>query len=90
MRVNIYSQEVTDEVHIIERESNTGKTYKAIRFMLHSAKELHHTEDDDDRSAVTFWLPKSDARKLAFAHVMEKAAAFIMNDIKERSKNEKR
>lgn len=78
MRINIYSQELTDEVHIVEQESNTGKVYKAVRFMLHSPKELHHTPDDDDRSAVTFWLPKSDKRKLALAQAFGKAMDAII------------
>lgn len=38
MRINVYSQELTDEVAEIKKSSNTG---------------------DDDRSAVTFWLPQS-------------------------------
>lgn len=59
MRVNIYSQELTSEVLSISKESNTGITYKAIQFVLHSSPMLHHPPADDDRSAVTFWLPQS-------------------------------
>jgi hypothetical protein len=69
MRINVYSQELTDEVHVIEKVSNTGLTYSAVQLILHSSDKLHHPPADDDRSAVTFWLPKSVAqrRKLAAA-----------------------
>jgi hypothetical protein len=60
MRVNIYSQELTDEVNAVSKVSNTGIEYKAIQFVLHSSPMLHHPPADDDRSAVTFWLPQSD------------------------------
>lgn len=59
MRINVYSQELTDEVHLLTKESNTGLLYHAVQFMLHSSDKLHHPPMDDDRSAVTFWLPKS-------------------------------
>ena len=43
MRINIYSQELTDEVQTEEKRSNTGIVYTAIRFMLHSSPMLHHS-----------------------------------------------
>lgn len=60
MRINVYSQELTAEVLPISKVSNTGIEYKAIQFVLHSSPMLHHPPADDDRSAVTFWLPQSD------------------------------
>jgi hypothetical protein len=60
MRVNIYSQEITPEVLRVIKKSNTGIEYEAIQFVLHSSAMLHSLPDDDDRSAVTFWLPKSE------------------------------
>lgn len=77
MRLNIYSQELTDEVHRIGKVSNTGLTYSAVQFMLHSSPMLHHPPEDDDRSAVTFWLPKSKARREALAAAFEKAARLV-------------
>ena len=74
MRVNIYSQELTNEVNVISKLSNTGITYSAIQFMLHSSPKLHSTPDDDDRSAVTFWLPKSKDRREVLAQAFESAA----------------
>lgn len=77
MRINVYSQELTDEVHRIEKESNTTIVYSAVQFMLHSSPMLHHPPEDDDRSAVTFWLPKSEARREALAQAFERAAALV-------------
>lgn len=74
MRINVYSQELTDEVQIEEKRSNTGLIYTAVRFMLHSSPMLHHPPKDDDRSAVTFWLPKSKERREALARSFEEAA----------------
>ena len=60
MRINVYSQELTDEVLPVSKISNTGIEYKAVQFVLHSSPMLHHPPADDDRSAVTFWLPQSE------------------------------
>jgi len=73
MRVNVYSQELTSEVNLVEKVSNTGITYKAVQFVQHSSPMLHHPPADDDRSAVTFWLPMS-ARGLSEATEMFRKA----------------
>ena len=77
MRINVYSQELTDEVGLIEKVSNTGLVYSAVQLMLHSSPLLHHPPKDDDRSAVTFWLPKSEARREALANAFELMAAEV-------------
>jgi len=74
MRINVYSQELTDEVLLIEKGSNTGIKYHAAQLILHSSDKLHHPPMDDDRSAVTFWLPKSKSRRESFAKAFEKIA----------------
>lgn len=74
MRINVYSQELTDEVQIEEKRSNTGLVYTAVRIMLHSSERLHHPPQDDDRSAVTFWLPRSIERREALARTFEEMA----------------
>lgn len=74
MRINVYSQELTDEVNTTEKVSNTGLIYSAVQLMLHSSPMLHHPPKDDDRSAVTFWLPKSPERREALALAFEKMA----------------
>jgi hypothetical protein len=77
MRINVYSQELTNEVKRIEKESNTKVTYSAVMFMLHSSLMLHHPPVDDDRSAVTFWLPKSRFRREQLAKTFEAAAELV-------------
>jgi hypothetical protein len=77
VRINVYSQELTDEVNLVLKESNTEIPYSAVQFMIHSSEKLHHPPADDDRSAVTFWLPKSDTRREALATMFERAAEMI-------------
>ena len=83
MRINVYSQELTNEVQLIAKESNTGITYHAAQLMLHSSPMLHHPPADDDRSAVTFWLPKSEQRREEMAQAFEKVAALFRTATKE-------
>lgn len=77
MRVNLYSQELTDEVELIRQKSNTDVTYSAIRWYMHSSSRLHHPPEDDDRSAATIWLPKSPKRREELAATLERAADLI-------------
>lgn len=79
MRINVYSQELTPEVLLIEKKSNTGVTYHAAQMILHSSPRLHHPPQDDDRSAVTFWIPKSQARREEIARAFERLAAMFRN-----------
>lgn len=77
MRINVYSQELTTEVNMFEKRSNTGLVYSAVQIMLHSSSRLHHPPMDDDRSAVTFWLPRSAARREELARTFEEMAAQV-------------
>lgn len=79
MRINVYSQELTDEVLLVEKPSNTGITYHAAQLILHSSEKLHHPPQDDDRSAITFWLPKSAHRREEMAKAFEEIAAIFRN-----------
>ena len=74
MRINVYSQELTSEVLRIEKRSNTGITYHAAQLILHSSPLLHHPPKDDDRSAISFWLPKSQERREEIAKAFEAIA----------------
>jgi hypothetical protein len=74
MRINVYSQELTSEVITIEKRSNTGVVYSAAQLVLHSSPLLHHPPEDDDRSAVTFWLPRSAHRREEMAKAFEEIA----------------
>lgn len=77
MRINVYSQELTDEVHFVEKKSNTGVVYHAVQLVLHSSPMLHHPPADDDRSAITLWLPKSRERRLALRGALLDMAQMI-------------
>jgi hypothetical protein len=59
MRINIYSQELTKEIEVISKVAGTGIRYYGIRMYLASPDILTHTAEDDDRSAITFWLPNA-------------------------------
>ena len=62
MRINVYSQELTKEITVISKKAeDTGITYHGIRLYLHSPDLLHHTAQDDDRSAITFWIPHAES-----------------------------
>jgi hypothetical protein len=60
MRVNIYAEEMTNRVELVEKDGFTG-----IRFYLYlpvtlpnghqASGPFMHRKDDDDSSAVTFW-----------------------------------
>ena len=78
MRINVYSQELTDETELETKTSNTGVTYSAVRMILHSSPMLHHPPQDDDRSAVTFWLPKTKERRQQLARAFMEMAELVM------------
>ena len=78
MRINVYSQELTDEARLIAKKSNTGVTYHAVQLMLHSSPMLHHPPEDDDRSAVTIWLPKSESRRRELSRTLTEMAHLVM------------
>lgn len=52
----------------------TPISYHAAQLILHSSDHLHHPPLDDDRSAVTFWLPRSAARREEMAKAFERIA----------------
>ena len=56
MRLNVYHEELTNEVEIVWTEPRLGVRYCGLRIFQKSAPELHHRPNDDDRSAVTFWV----------------------------------
>jgi hypothetical protein len=55
MRINVYNEELTDEVEFCKKPAKTGAQFYALSFYLASPDVLHHTPEDDDRSAVIFW-----------------------------------
>lgn len=89
MRINVYSQELLlgddDEsldspvTELVEQLSNTCVIYSAVRLFLHSSLQLHHPPNDDDRSAITFWLPKSANRRERLAQQFNTLAEMVRN-----------
>lgn len=88
MRINVYSQELMLDGHVddepadnvtelVGQESNTGIVYSAVRIFLYSSSRLHHPPRDDDRSAITFWLPKSPERRERLARHFERLAQLV-------------
>jgi hypothetical protein len=57
--MNVYSQELTKEVELVSKVADTGIRYYGVRLYLASPDILHLTADDDDRSAITFWIPNA-------------------------------
>lgn len=61
MRINIYAEELTDETELIAKPVYDPKfghrTFYGVRVYLKSPSELHSDPEDDDRSAITFWIP---------------------------------
>lgn len=61
MRINVYAEELTTETEVVEKivndGSNYGRTFYGVRTYLLSTDVLHHTPEDDDRSAITFFVP---------------------------------
>lgn len=74
MKINVYSQELTSEVKVITKTSNTGKVYYAASLIFHSSDMLHNAPGDDDRSAVTFWLPWTKERREDLAKAFDSIA----------------
>jgi len=77
MRINVYSQELTNITKLIRKRSNTGLIYSAVQLILHSSEKLHHPPMDDDRSAVTIWLPRSEARRKTLAKTLRRMAKLV-------------
>ena len=57
MRINVYNEEITDDFEYVTKYvTETDKAYYGFRIYLKSHSDLHHTMEDDDRSAITFWF----------------------------------
>lgn len=61
IRVNIYAEELTDETELMTKVVNDDKfgerTFYGLRVYLESPDVLHSDPQDDDRSAITLWVP---------------------------------
>ena len=72
MRVNIYAEEITDRVEIVEKHTDEG-SFTGVRFYLELPVTLGtgqaqgpfmHRPGDDDSAAVTFWGKRELRRAL--------------------------
>lgn len=80
MRINVYSQELTSEVKLVSKETDTGIVYYGVRLYFASPAILHNTEEDDDRSAITFWIPHCESFTAAdLASVLHEASQLVAN-----------
>jgi hypothetical protein len=78
MRLNVYSQELTKEIVPIQKTADTGIVYYGVRLYLASPDILHHTPEDDDRSAITFWIPNARSfRRVDLAEVFETMGSLV-------------
>lgn len=60
MRLNVYGEELTDEVTLEARQVvGHEKPFYGIRVYLESPEVLGVAKDDDDRSAITLWVPQT-------------------------------
>ncbi len=55
-RINIYAEEITKRIEVVEKTADTGRPFFGLRAYLKSPSDLHRTKEDDDTSAVTFWF----------------------------------
>lgn len=78
MRINVYDEELTGEVVVVEQTADTGVTYYGVRVFLTSPDVLHNSATDDDRSAVTFWAHSEPAAFAAMC-LMATAVAHVAN-----------
>lgn len=61
MRINVYAEELTQEVTLetktVTDEKFGTRTFYGVRMWLKSPDVLHSDPADDDRSAITIWVP---------------------------------
>lgn len=74
MRINVYNEELTGDVEVVSVAPRPGKIFIGVRFFLKSPPELHHKPEDDDRSAVTFWLGSRAKASTFFVRALEELA----------------
>lgn len=76
MRINVYNEELTDEVQVVTVTPRPNRTYIGVRFMLASPDELHHAPEDDDRSGITFWLGTPEKAEAYFGRALAAVRAY--------------
>lgn len=86
MRLNIYSQELTSDVELVSKAGTNAngeaEMFNGVRMYLVSPDALHHTPIDDDRSAITLWLPKSSNRRQALVNALYEMSQIVEREIR--------
>ncbi|HJZ69283.1 MAG TPA: hypothetical protein VKF81_14260 [Blastocatellia bacterium] len=81
MKINVYAEEYVDErrTKFVKKTTAQGTQFCGVSVFLKSHKDLHDSETDDDRSAITFWsYDRKDNRKRSqrFYERLQSAAIF--------------
>ncbi len=78
MRINVYSEELTDRVELKpKRAENTGAMFYGLHFFLRSPEELHHSGKDDDTSAVILWCDNPEKLLSLLSKAAQEVQRFI-------------
>lgn len=86
MRVNVYAEELTSMTELVTKVVDAGtpaeRTFYGVRIFLNSPIELHHSPNDDDRSAVTFWVPwtKADGHDFALVETVLQSLKYRLSE----------
>jgi hypothetical protein len=83
VRINVYSQELTKEVSLVKKTSENGVEHFGVRLFFDGSPRLHNRPDDDDRSAITYWLPHNDKFGPRDLQVVFQTAANILASMKQ-------
>jgi hypothetical protein len=77
MRINVYSEELTERIEFGPKMADTGVQFFGLQFFLRSPEELHHSEKDDDSSAVIFWSDNPAKLLALLAKATQEVQRFI-------------
>ncbi len=94
MRINVYAEELTRETEIVKKTTEDGRQFLAVRLFLASPRELHHSIKDDDRSAITFWVPWYEGKNhpeelMDIMHELHATSVRLVTDSEKMNKAEK-
>lgn len=85
MRVNVYGEELTDRIELVEKEAE-GFTFWGLRFWLKFPNQdwwIHRKvngEPDDDSSAITIWAPNLDRLRDLLSKGLEEVEKELWGD----------
>jgi hypothetical protein len=75
MRINVYAEELLRDTELVTKTVTDSKfgtrTFYGVRMYLASPDVLHSDPEDDDRSAITFWVPWTRAEGHDFGKLRE-------------------